>query len=163
MRVRKISVLTLAAVAVGLSLTACDPSSDPQPGTSVSTTVSSDSTASSGSAGDSSRSKDSSADGTSSGTPKKSGVACTDQLDYAGDSRSNAEINTIGEDTGTCPAPEKADEPSGTEQAGPASGTPKKSDVKCTDQIDYAGDARSNAEINSIGEDTGTCPPVQHK
>ncbi|MER6168007.1 hypothetical protein [Streptomyces violaceorubidus] len=34
---------------------------------------------------------------------------------------------------------------------------------KCTDQVDYAGDPRSNAEINSIGEDTGTCPPVQDK
>jgi hypothetical protein len=29
---------------------------------------------------------------------------------------------------------------------------------KCTDQIDYAGDSRSNAEINSVGERTGHCP-----
>jgi hypothetical protein len=29
---------------------------------------------------------------------------------------------------------------------------------RCTDQINYAGDPRSNAEINSIGETTGTCP-----
>lgn len=35
-----------------------------------------------------------------------------------------------------------------------------RSHVKCTDRIDYAGDPRSNAEINSIGEQTGTCPPV---
>ncbi|WP_211246590.1 hypothetical protein, partial [Amycolatopsis taiwanensis] len=33
--------------------------------------------------------------------------------------------------------------------------------ASCTDQINYAGDPRSNAEINSIGEQTGTCPPVQ--
>ncbi|MCX3062065.1 hypothetical protein [Streptomyces beihaiensis] len=32
--------------------------------------------------------------------------------------------------------------------------------MKCTDQRNYAGDPRSNAEINSIGEKTGTCPPV---
>lgn len=31
-------------------------------------------------------------------------------------------------------------------------------DVRCTDQIDYAGDSRSNAEINSIGVSTGQCP-----
>lgn len=30
--------------------------------------------------------------------------------------------------------------------------------TKCTDQIDYAGDPRSNAEINSIGASTGQCP-----
>jgi hypothetical protein len=41
-------------------------------------------------------------------------------------------------------------------------GTPKKPGVSCTNQIDYAGDPRSNAEINSIGEQTGYCPPVQH-
>jgi hypothetical protein len=32
--------------------------------------------------------------------------------------------------------------------------------VSCTNQIDYAGDSRSNTEINSIGEQTGYCPPV---
>ncbi|MEU5027219.1 hypothetical protein [Streptomyces milbemycinicus] len=41
------------------------------------------------------------------------------------------------------------------------SGTPKKPDTKCTDQINYAGDPRPNADINSIGEETGYCPPVQ--
>lgn len=30
--------------------------------------------------------------------------------------------------------------------------------VRCTDQINYAGDPRSNAEINSIGATTGQCP-----
>jgi hypothetical protein len=34
--------------------------------------------------------------------------------------------------------------------------------VSCTNQINYAGDPRSNAEINSIGAQTGYCPPVQH-
>lgn len=37
--------------------------------------------------------------------------------------------------------------------AGPAS-----ADERCTNQIDYAGDPRSNAEINSIGASTGQCP-----
>ncbi|MFI8346557.1 hypothetical protein ACIGA3_04165, partial [Streptomyces sp. NPDC085596] len=87
-----------------------------------------------------------------SGTPKDPGTKCTDQVDYAGDSRSNAEINSIGEGTGTCPPVQKS---------GAASGTPKDPGTKCTDQVDYAGDSRSNAEINSIGEDTGTCPPVK--
>ena len=31
-------------------------------------------------------------------------------------------------------------------------------DDRCTNQINYAGDPRSNAEINSIGEQTGQCP-----
>ena len=30
--------------------------------------------------------------------------------------------------------------------------------TRCTDQIDYANDPRSNAEINSIGATTGQCP-----
>ncbi|GAA4618500.1 hypothetical protein GCM10023195_83180 [Actinoallomurus liliacearum] len=42
----------------------------------------------------------------------------------------------------------------------PAS-TQVKAGVKCTDQINYSGDSRSNAEINSIGERTGYCPPVR--
>jgi hypothetical protein len=29
---------------------------------------------------------------------------------------------------------------------------------RCTNQIDYAGDPRSNAEINGIGYTTGVCP-----
>ncbi|MFC9654200.1 hypothetical protein ACFTTY_37285, partial [Streptomyces sp. NPDC056937] len=80
--------------------------------------------------------------------------SCTDQINYAGDPRSNAEINSIGADTGTCPKPQKATKPTGT---------PNKPGVSCTDQINYAGDPRSNAEINSIGEDTGTCPPAKHQ
>ncbi|MEU5700954.1 hypothetical protein ACFFS2_37240 [Streptomyces aurantiacus] len=99
MRVRKMSMLALTAVAVGLSLTACDPTSDPQPRSSVSSSVSADST------DDSAEQSDSPATGAAaSGSPKeKSEARCTDQTNYAGDSRSNAEINSIGEDTGTCP------------------------------------------------------------
>ncbi|WP_329152258.1 hypothetical protein OIU91_32415 [Streptomyces sp. NBC_01456] len=88
------------------------------------------------------------------GTAEKPGTSCTNQINYAGDSRSNAEINSIGEKTGHCPAPEKGDKPSGT---------PKKPGTSCTNQINYAGDSRSNAEINSIGEKTGHCPPVRHQ
>lgn len=40
------------------------------------------------------------------------------------------------------------------------SDTPTNAGVSCTDQINYAGDPRSNAEINSLGEQTGQCPPV---
>lgn len=35
---------------------------------------------------------------------------------------------------------------------------PSHADEKCTNQIDYAGDPRSNAEINGIGFNTGQCP-----
>jgi hypothetical protein len=69
---------------------------------------------------------------------------CTDTINYRIDPRSNAEINSIGEQIGACPTP----------NASPVADT----DLKCTDQIDYAGDSRSNAEINSIGADTGHCP-----
>ncbi|MYR44975.1 hypothetical protein GTW67_23780, partial [Streptomyces sp. SID5910] len=64
------------------------------------------------------------------------------------DPRSNAEINSIGDKTGTCPEPQPG-------------GTPVQDGEKCTDQVNYAGDPRSNAEINSIGDKTGYCPPVQ--
>ncbi|RJO69977.1 hypothetical protein D5S18_29330 [Nocardia panacis] len=33
--------------------------------------------------------------------------------------------------------------------------------AKCTEKINYVGDPRSNAEINSIGEQTGKCPEPQ--
>ncbi|MDN5915667.1 MAG: hypothetical protein L0I76_11255 [Pseudonocardia sp.] len=46
---------------------------------------------------------------------------------------------------------------------GPDSDVPHRgpSYVRCTDRTNHAGDPRSNAEINSIGESTGTCPPVR--
>ncbi|MFD6512898.1 hypothetical protein [Rhodococcus sp. NPDC060176] len=76
--------------------------------------------------------------------PSTESTRCTDQINYAGDPRSNAEINSIGERMGSCPAPLPPDavEPS----------------EKCTDQINYGADPRSNAEINIIGEQTGICP-----
>ncbi|MFF0625118.1 hypothetical protein, partial [Streptomyces sp. NPDC004296] len=52
-----------------------------------------------------------SADKAPSANHKKSGLRCTDQINYAGDPRSNADINTIGEKTGHCPTPEKAGAP----------------------------------------------------
>ncbi|MFJ9472203.1 hypothetical protein [Streptomyces caniferus] len=42
-------------------------------------------------------------------------------------------------------------------------GAAEKPGTSCTNQINYAGDPRSNAEINSIGEKTGHCPPVRHQ
>ena len=38
------------------------------------------------------------------------------------------------------------------------SAAPASADDRCTNQIDYSGDPRSNAEINSIGASTGRCP-----
>ncbi|WP_344338818.1 hypothetical protein, partial [Streptomyces rhizosphaericus] len=62
---------------------------------------------------------------TAKGTPRKPGMKCTNQIDYAGDPRDNATINSIGNDTGYCP-PIQKDETS--------KGTLRKGDMKCTDQ-----------------------------
>jgi hypothetical protein len=78
-------------------------------------------------------------------------VKCTNQINYGNDARTNAEINSVGEQTGHCP-PVSTTKPAGTLRDG---------DIKCTNQIDYAKDGRSNAEINTIGEETGYCPPIQ--
>ncbi|GAA1990863.1 hypothetical protein [Amycolatopsis minnesotensis] len=61
---------------------------------------------------------------------------------------------TAGKTTPHKPAPP-------AKPAKPAGGAPAKAGVKCTDQIDYAGDPRPNVEINSEGESTGTCPAPQ--
>ncbi len=135
MRTRKISILAITAAALSLALTACEngdaASSSPEGGSTVTAT-------------DTPRPDTAGDKGTSPGTPAQSDQKCTDQIDYSADSRSNAEINSIGEETGSCPPVQKLP-----------------SDVKCTDQIDYSADSRSNAEINSIGAETGTCPPVE--
>ncbi|MEV4043313.1 hypothetical protein [Streptomyces sp. NPDC049744] len=159
MSARKTPMLVLAAVTLGLTLTACGNGGDgggPYDAlASSSPTATAPSTAQSPTADEGTTTG-----GTSSDTPKASnpdrvaGEKCTDQVNYAGDPRSNAEINSIGEETGTCPP---------VQSAGTPSGTPKEDGVKCTDQVNYAGDPRPNAEINSIGEETGTCPPVQDK
>ncbi|MEH0559914.1 hypothetical protein QBA37_11720 [Streptomyces silvae] len=97
MRTRKISVLTMTAVALGLALTACDnDGGDNASSSASSSSVTTSNTAESGTV-----------EGKSSDTPAKSDAKCTDQINYAEDSRSNAEINSIGEDTGTCPPVKK--------------------------------------------------------
>ena len=48
--------------------------------------------------------------------------------------------------------------PVSTSAAAPAAPGPATESTKCTDQINYVGDPRSNAEINSIGERMGSCP-----
>lgn len=116
MRVRKISVLTLAAVAVGLSLTACDNGGTDKAASSTAGSAASTSSSKTGTgqdtatrhasprtAGDSQEVSNGSTRTAPPGTPNKSGVKCTDQINYAGDSRSNADINSIGEKTGYCP------------------------------------------------------------
>ncbi|MFF8899485.1 hypothetical protein ACF082_18680 [Streptomyces lydicus] len=94
------------------------------------------------------------AKGGPTGAPKKSGARCTDQINYTGDPRPNAEINSLGAKTGHCPAPQKGST---------SPGTPKKPGVRCTDQINYAGDPRPNADLNSIGEETGYCPTARQQ
>ncbi|GAA0474571.1 hypothetical protein [Streptomyces olivaceiscleroticus] len=151
------AAMVIAVAAFGL--TACDGSGTDTPSPAGSSSAVSDpaqSATTTPEAGqgktDQGKADQGSATGTPAATPKQSGERCTDQLNYAGDSRSNAEINSIGEETGHCPAPQKGDKPLGT---------PKKDGVSCTNQINYAEDARSNAVINTIGEKTGYCPPVQ--
>ncbi|WP_033254329.1 lipase chaperone [Kitasatospora phosalacinea] len=110
MRVRKFPAIALVAVAACLSLTACE-DSDPAPSRSSASAPASSSAASPTAPSAASPAAGASATPTtggktpakSSSTPKASGTKCTDQLDYAGDSRSNAEINSIGDSTGTCP------------------------------------------------------------
>nr|WP_296766782.1 hypothetical protein [Rhodococcus sp. (in: high G+C Gram-positive bacteria)] len=58
------------------------------------------------------------------------------------------------QDVPAAPAPAP---PNDAPQDPPAVQAPT-SDERCTNQINYAGDPRSNAEINSIGEQTGQCP-----
>ena len=93
------------------------------------------------------------------GGPATETPRCTDRINYAGDPRSNAEINSIGQQTGQCPVPitgRHEDTPVTPPAPAPAE-TPR-----CTDQNDYTGDPRSNAEINSIGQQTGQCPVPIH-
>ncbi|MGW5787767.1 hypothetical protein ACWEWK_27725 [Streptomyces sp. NPDC003757] len=146
MTARKTPMLALATVALGLALTACGTGQDG--GGPYDALASGSPTATATPQAD----KGTATGGAPSGAAKGDGVKCTDRRNYAGDPRSNAEINSIGEQTGTCPAPQTD---------GTVPGTPNQDGVKCTDQLDYAGDPRSNAEINSIGADTGTCPAVR--
>ncbi|MDF3290192.1 hypothetical protein [Streptomyces silvisoli] len=107
---------TAVLVAAGLALTACGPNDATS---AAGSSTSSSAPTSSAQPGTQSTAKGSqgSAHGTPSGTPKKHGVRCTDQINYAGDPRSNAEINSIGEQTGYCP-PVSASGGSGVANAG---------------------------------------------
>ncbi len=160
MSARKTPMLALAALTLGLALTACGNGDSGGTGDTAASTASTTPAATAPSTAQSSTPTAAPTGDTSSDTPKGAkpdqgtGEKCTDQVNYAGDPRSNAEINSIGERTGTCPP---------VQSGGTPSGTPKEDGEKCTDQVNYAGDPRSNAEINSIGEETGTCPPVQDK
>ena len=107
MSARKTPMLALAAVALGLALTACGNSGDGGDGdvnVDAAPTATATSTAQSPTADDRTATG-----GASSRTPAASkpdqgaGEKCTDQVNYAGDPRPNAEINSIGEETGTCP------------------------------------------------------------
>ena len=154
LRARKAAAAIAIAVAA-LGLTACQ-------GNEKDASSSQDRTSASATQSPGSSDK---ADGgkTSQGVPNKPDVKCTDQIDYAGDPRDNATINSIGSDTGTCP-PVQGDQAEGEQTEGDQSeGTPNIEGVKCTDQINYGSDSRDNATINSIGSDTGTCPPIEKK
>ncbi|MFI0774826.1 hypothetical protein [Streptomyces sp. NPDC021212] len=144
LRARKAAAAMAIAVAA-LGLTACQ--GNEKGASSSQDRTSASATQSPGSSGKADGAK------ASKGVPNKPDVKCTDRINYAGDPRDNATINSIGSDTGTCP-PVQSDK---------SEGTPNIEGVKCTDQINYGEDSRDNATINSIGSDTGTCPPVQRK
>ncbi|MBO0843646.1 MAG: hypothetical protein J2O46_10700 [Nocardioides sp.] len=131
--VPKISACTLALVAAGFGLTACGSS---ESGSASSDTVSpaADSSVSSASSAPSSAASSAAA---ASGASAQAGqgtktvaqgadVSCTNQINYAGDPRSNAEINSIGAETGTCPAVE---EPASS--SGKPAGSASKKDRAC--------------------------------
>jgi hypothetical protein len=96
-------------VAAGLALTACGSNGAiSAAGSSTSSSISTSSSVPTSSAQQSTqppaaKSSQGSAKATPAGTPKKAGVDCTNQINYAVDSRSNAEINDIGARTGYCP------------------------------------------------------------
>jgi hypothetical protein len=92
--------------------------------------------------------------------PADPALRCTNQYDYSGDVRNNADINSIGSDTKTCPPVQRTSAPAGEPRL-PSPPGPADPALRCTNQYDYSGDARNNADINSIGSDTKTCPPVQ--
>jgi hypothetical protein len=92
--------------------------------------------------------------------PEGPGLRCTNQYDYSGDVRNNADINSIGSDTRTCPPVQRTSAPAGEPRL-PSPPGPADPGSRCTNQYDYSGDVRNNADINSIGSDTKTCPPVQ--
>lgn len=95
--------------------------------------------------------------------PGGADLSVTNSVDGA--SSSSAPISSSNPQAGSVATslPEGNDE-SGAAAAvppiSPAQLTPETRPVsgRCTDRIDYAGDPRSNAEINSAGEATGTCP-----
>ncbi|KIF78932.1 hypothetical protein QR77_17910 [Streptomyces sp. 150FB] len=162
MRTRTVrwSVSASLLVAAGLALTACDP------GDSVSASVSS-----SGGSGSTASSRTTAATPPAAQQSSKAGglpvppgpadpdLRCTNQYSYAGDSRDNATINSIGSDTGTCP-PVVPDQSSQAEDR-PAPPGPADPDQRCTNQYNYVGDSRDNATINSLGFESGTCPPFK--
>ncbi|QWF77873.1 hypothetical protein HUW46_01266 [Amycolatopsis sp. CA-230715] len=93
--------------------------------------------------------------------PSDLNLRCTNQYDYAGDVRDNAEINGIGYTSHTCPPVKKSAPKAPEDGALPAPPGPSDLNLKCTNQYDYAGDVRDNAEINGIGYTSHTCPPVK--
>ncbi|MFC9221350.1 hypothetical protein ACFT8W_11290 [Streptomyces hygroscopicus] len=100
---RKAAAAMLIAVAA-LGLTACqDGETDSSSASSASSASASASASTPQSAASTPKAGQGSASSTPSGTPKKDGMKCTDQINYAGDPRPNAEINSIGENTGYCP------------------------------------------------------------
>ncbi|GAA1925945.1 hypothetical protein [Streptantibioticus ferralitis] len=107
---------TAMLVAAGLALTACGPN-DATSAAGSSTSSSAPTSSAQPGTQPTDRGSQGSAHAKPSGTPKKPGVSCTNQINYAGDRRSNAEINTIGEQTGYCP-PVSASGGSGVANAG---------------------------------------------
>lgn len=182
MRTRTVrwSVSASLLVAAGLALTACGPTN------SASAPVSSSSSGSGSAASGQSTGSGSDAKGGATATPATGqqpsqagglptppGAAdpnqkCTNQYNYADDSRNNADINTIGSDTGKCPpvTTHKWSENSmkaaeGLSQPLPPPPGAEISNQKCTNTYNYTDDSRNNADINSAGDTSGMCPPIK--
>jgi hypothetical protein len=120
MRIRTARWGLSAAVLVvaGLALTACGPEDATDAASTGTPAATSTAQAGRPAAATSSDNGQSSSSGSQSGAAKQSGVKCTDQINYAGDPRSNAEINSIGEETGTCPAVESSDSSGSSDGSG---------------------------------------------
>ncbi|TJZ80021.1 hypothetical protein FCG67_03780 [Rhodococcus oryzae] len=80
----------------------------------------------------------------------------TGYSDYCQSAHDKAGRDEAAANTPTCDGV-KCTYPNGATMPDPNAAPPIPDD-RCTNQINYAGDPRSNAEINSIGAATGRCP-----
>lgn len=99
-------------------------------------------------------------------------TGCTSPSNTAGSAPAPSPVPTTTATTATAATPSTPARTSPSQRTATAGKTqrsggsappgPRTGGASCTNLYDYAGDSRSNAEINSIGESTGTCPPIRH-